>query len=181
MTMSGSASPSWNCIHRYTLALNMSRCHQSCLSQIFDVMGYDVPSPYNKINIHIGGVYGGKQDTLKRFAANAARLSPACRARLTVENDDTPNAFSLEDLLPMAHATGIPLVFDFHHFKFIDSAFRMLLTDSHIQHPQPRCLRRRACCTRCPRGRSGCGRSCTGARAKRGACPRRTLITSRGR
>lgn len=84
-------------------------------------MGYDVPSPYNKINIHIGGVYGGKQQTLARFARNVQRLSPSCRARLTVENDDTPNAFSLEDLLPMAHETGIPLVFDFHHFKFIDS------------------------------------------------------------
>lgn len=112
--------------------------HIQC-SQIFDVMGYDVPSPYNKINIHIGGVYGGKQETLKRFAANVARLTPACRARLTVENDDTPNAFSLEDLLPMAHETGVPLVFDFHHYKFIDSTLFCWHTPSACrQHTQRR-------------------------------------------
>lgn len=99
-------------------------------------MGYSVPSPYNKINIHIGGVYGGKQKTLARFARNLARLSPACRARLTVENDDTPNAFSLEDLLPMAHEHGVPLVFDFHHYKFIASTCMYVL---HLQfHDVPR-------------------------------------------
>lgn len=89
-------------------------------SQIFDVMGYE-PSPWNKINIHIGGVYDDKAGTLLRFEQGFARLSAACRQRLTVENDDTPNAFSLSDLLPLAQRTSIPLVFDFHHYKFVDT------------------------------------------------------------
>ena len=45
-------------------------------------MGY-APSPENKINIHVGGVYCGKQASLARFAANYDALSDGCRARLT--------------------------------------------------------------------------------------------------
>jgi UV DNA damage endonuclease len=89
-------------------------------SQILDLVGYE-PSPVNKINIHVGGVYkelGGKAATLWRWAAGFARLSPACRARVTVENDDVPNSFPLEDLLPLHAATGVQLVFDFHHHRF---------------------------------------------------------------
>jgi UV DNA damage repair endonuclease len=38
-------------------------------SRIFDEMGFLPASPYNKINIHVGGTYGGpKEDTLRRFA-----------------------------------------------------------------------------------------------------------------
>ena len=77
--------------------------------QILDLMGYP-PSHENKINIHIGGTYGDKDETLQRFAANFRRLSPACQKRLTVENDDIPSLFSLEDLLPLHQMTGIPLV-----------------------------------------------------------------------
>lgn len=83
-------------------------------------MGFD-PSPINKINIHVGGVYatlGSKEETMERWAANFKRLSPSCRARMTVENDDVASAFSLEDLLTLNTLCGVPLVFDFHHHKF---------------------------------------------------------------
>jgi UV DNA damage repair endonuclease len=80
-------------------------------------MGYP-PSHWNKINIHVGGVYGDKQTTLERFATNFRRLSPALQARLTLENDDVASAYSITDLLPLHEKTGIPLVFDFHHYKF---------------------------------------------------------------
>jgi hypothetical protein len=56
-------------------------CHANCSwvtqsvaelevhSRIFDEMGFLPASPYNKINIHVGGTYGGpKEDTLRRFA-----------------------------------------------------------------------------------------------------------------
>ncbi|EIE22309.1 UV-endonuclease UvdE [Coccomyxa subellipsoidea C-169] len=86
-------------------------------SQVLDLMGY-TPSHENKVNIHVGGVYGDKEATLQRFAANFRRLSPGCQKRLTVENDDIPNSYSMQDLLPLHDKTGIPLVFDFHHQKF---------------------------------------------------------------
>lgn len=91
-------------------------------AQIFDLMGFE-PSHWNKINIHVGGVYGDKKSTIDRFAANFRRLSPNLRARLTLENDDTPSGYSISDLLPLHEATGIPLVFDFHHYKFCPGGF----------------------------------------------------------
>ena len=91
---------------------------------MMDLMGYEVASPENKINIHIGGVYGDKQTTLERFAENFKKLSPRCQKRLTVENDDLANSFSVADLLPLARKIKVPLVFDFHHYKFCKGGYR---------------------------------------------------------
>lgn len=84
-------------------------------------MGYDAhPSPENKINIHVGGVYGGKEETIKRFAQNYRRLSEPCRRRLTVENDDVASGYSMQYLMTLHDLCGrqLPLVFDFHHHRF---------------------------------------------------------------
>ena len=87
-------------------------------STIFDLMGY-APSHWNKINIHVGGVYGDKGSTMERFAETFhERLSPSLRARLTVENDDSANSYSVDDLLILHEKTGIPVTFDFHHHQF---------------------------------------------------------------
>ena len=93
-------------------------------STIFDLMGYE-PSPMNKINIHVGGVYGDKEATMQRWADNYRKLSPNCQARVTVENDDVASAFSLEDLLTLHHLCdgNLPLVFDFHHHRFCPGNF----------------------------------------------------------
>ena len=98
-------------------------CKMSTLSamQVFDMMGF-APSHYNKINIHIGGVYNDKEGTMARFAQEFKTLSPNVRARLTVENDDWPSAFAISDLMWLHRETGIPLVFDFHHWKFCPGA-----------------------------------------------------------
>ena len=87
-------------------------------SLIFDTMGYTVASPDNKINIHIGGSYGDKHQSLFRFAASYRSLSERCRARLTVENDDTKAGYSVQDLHWLHLETGIPIVFDAHHHQF---------------------------------------------------------------
>jgi UV DNA damage endonuclease len=63
-------------------------------------------------------VYGSKPRALARFAAAFDRLSPSLRARLTLENDDRPNSYSVADLLPLHAACGIPLTFDLHHHAF---------------------------------------------------------------
>eukprot|EP00879_Flechtneria_rotunda_P013830 GHRR01014443.1.p1 GENE.GHRR01014443.1~~GHRR01014443.1.p1 ORF type:complete len:1060 (+),score=468.43 GHRR01014443.1:1060-4239(+) len=89
-------------------------------SRIFDEMGFLPATPFNKINIHVGGTYGGdKEATLRRFSAVVnERLSPNCKARLTVENDDRASQYSVADLQLVHQLTGIPIVFDFHHWKF---------------------------------------------------------------
>lgn len=87
-------------------------------SEIMDLLGLDC-SPYNKINIHIGGVYGDKKESAKRFCKNFMRLSENCRSRLTIENDDSANKMSVADLYQYIFADiGIPIVFDYHHHTF---------------------------------------------------------------
>lgn len=85
--------------------------------RVFDLMGFP-PSLWNKINIHVGGVYGSKPRTVERFAQTFHSLSESVRHRLAIENDDRPNSYSVTDLLPLHHATGIPITFDFHHHQF---------------------------------------------------------------
>jgi UV DNA damage endonuclease len=89
-------------------------------SMLLDEMGFDVASPENKINIHVGGAYGDKRATLRRWADRYQELSPRCRARVTVENDDRPNLFNVIDLMELHEMCGVPIVFDFHHHKFCD-------------------------------------------------------------
>lgn len=83
-------------------------------AHLFDLMGLP-QTHWHKINIHVGGAYGDKAATLERFAENLQRLSPGVRNRLTVENDDKPGLFSVKELLPLHHKTGIPIVFDYFH------------------------------------------------------------------
>lgn len=85
-------------------------------SEIFDLMGLQA-SHYNKINIHVGGAYGDKTETLKRFAQNFGLLSKNLQARLTIENDDKPGLYTVKQLEALHEETGIPIVFDYFHHK----------------------------------------------------------------
>jgi UV DNA damage endonuclease len=85
-------------------------------SQVFDMMGLQ-PSHWNKINIHVGGAYGDKTETIKRFANNFKLLSTHLQKRLTVENDDKAGLFTVAELQPLHEMIGIPIVFDYFHHK----------------------------------------------------------------
>lgn len=85
-------------------------------SEIFDLMGLET-SPWNKINIHVGGAYGDKAETLKRFAQNFSLLSKNLQSRLTVENDDKGGLYTVKDLEVLHEMIGIPVVFDYFHHK----------------------------------------------------------------
>ena len=87
-------------------------------SQIMDIMGLSI-TPYNKINIHIAGAYGDKQATLDRWISNYHKLDPNTQARLTVENDDKENMYSVQELYDGVYKKcGVPIVFDYFHHKF---------------------------------------------------------------
>lgn len=86
-------------------------------AEIMDLLKLPM-TPFSKINIHIGGAYGDKKAALARFAENYMRLSDSLRNRLTVENDDKVNMFSVKDLLWLYQETKIPIVFDFFHHQF---------------------------------------------------------------
>src|SRR5215218_10403095 len=85
-------------------------------SAVFDLMNLPA-SHWNKINIHVGGAYGDKTETLERFAKNFKKLSAGLQARLTVENDDKKGLFTVANLLPLHQETGIPVVFDYFHHR----------------------------------------------------------------
>jgi UV DNA damage endonuclease len=84
----------------------------------FDMMGLS-RTPYNKINIHLGGAYGDKEASMKRFVKNFPRLPESVRSRLTLENDDKGSMYSVKDLYyGIYKKIGIPIVFDYHHHQF---------------------------------------------------------------
>jgi len=87
-------------------------------SKIMDMMGLST-TVYNKINIHIAGAYGDKQATLDRWISNYYKLDPNTQMRLTVENDDKANMYSVRDLYHgISEQCGVPIVFDYYHHKF---------------------------------------------------------------
>ena len=105
------ASPTQKVVEKTIRELNFH-------SEQFNMMGYD-PSPYNKINIHVGGVYGDKKGTLNAFCHNFKLLNEDTKKRLVIENDDSPNEYSVNDLYwGIYKQIGIPITFDYFHHKF---------------------------------------------------------------
>ena len=87
-------------------------------SEIMNIMGLS-RTHYNKINIHVGGAYGDKEAALQRWIDNYNKLNYNTRKRLTVENDDKENMYSVKELYEGIYKKcGVPIVFDFYHHKF---------------------------------------------------------------
>jgi len=84
--------------------------------KVMDLMGLS-RSPYNKINIHMGGTHNDKMACLQRFADNFQSLSDSVKSRLTIENDDKESLYTVKDLMYLYETCKIPIVFDYHHHK----------------------------------------------------------------
>jgi UV DNA damage endonuclease len=86
--------------------------------EIMDIMGLSA-TVYNKINIHVGGAYGDKEATLKRWIDSYYLLDDSTQKRLTIENDDKANMYSVKELYKgISKQCGVPIVFDYYHHKF---------------------------------------------------------------
>ncbi len=85
-------------------------------AQVFDVMGLPA-THWHKINIHVGGAYGDKAESIQRFIKNFTLLSAGAQKRLSVENDDKPGLYTVQDLVPVYESLGVPVVFDYFHQK----------------------------------------------------------------
>lgn len=70
------------------------------------------------INFHMGGTYGDKHETAKRFLDNLALLTEWERSHITIENDDKASMWSISDLVEYGIGERIRLVLDVHHHKF---------------------------------------------------------------
>ena len=75
-----------------------------------DLLGLDKTS---KIILHIGGVYGDKNNSLKRFISNYKSINENIKDRLVIENDE--KSYSIEDAIYIWERTGVPVVFDMFH------------------------------------------------------------------
>ena len=73
--------------------------------------------------LHLGGVFGDKEETLDRFRANYKTLPQGVKDRLVLENDDV--SWSVHDLLPLCEELNIPMVLDFHHHNIIFDATKV--------------------------------------------------------
>jgi len=87
-------------------------------AELMDLMQLD-KSTYYPINIHIGTTKPTCELAAQRFCDNFHLLSDSTKARLTVENDDSPNQYSVKMLYDSVHTKiSIPIVFDQHHFNY---------------------------------------------------------------
>jgi UV DNA damage endonuclease len=79
--------------------------------QMLEAMG--VHYDESLINIHIGGAYGDKNETIIRFHENLRQLPGTIKAIMTLENDD--KTYNADETLAVCQKDGIPFVFDYHH------------------------------------------------------------------
>ncbi|MFD3448204.1 UV DNA damage repair endonuclease UvsE [Microbacteriaceae bacterium 4G12] len=78
--------------------------------QMFEAMGV---KNNRAINIHIGGAYGDKMETIKRFHKNLKKLPSPVKEVITLENDD--KTYNAEETLIACEKENTPFVFDYHH------------------------------------------------------------------
>lgn len=90
-------------------------------SKLFDLMGLDANHFY-PVNIHVGSTKPSREEAASRFCQNFERLQDSTKKRLTVENDDGKNQYSVKHLYEMIwQKIKIPIVIDsLHHSCFTD-------------------------------------------------------------
>ncbi|MFJ5621260.1 UV DNA damage repair endonuclease UvsE [Peribacillus loiseleuriae] len=66
------------------------------------------------INIHIGGAYGDKDSSLRRFHQNLKKLPNTIKKHMTLENDD--KTYDVEETLITCEKEKVPMVLDYHHY-----------------------------------------------------------------
>jgi UV DNA damage endonuclease len=86
-------------------------------SSFFDRIGLpaDRRSP---MNFHVHNNNGTREEITHRFYNNFKKLDDNCQARITIENDDKLNCWSVKELVDIFHPiTRIPICFDYLHHK----------------------------------------------------------------
>jgi len=81
-------------------------------AEVLDLLEIDDTA---KIQIHVGGAYGDKKQSIRRFIQRYKHLDSKIKRRLVIENDD--RLFNIEDCLGIHKEIKIPIVFDVFHFQ----------------------------------------------------------------
>ena len=105
------------------LASDTERVVQNCITdlKIHQKMMDMMLQPENrwaKINIHVGAAKGDRNKALDTWCRNFERLPEGVQKRLTVENDDKANLYSIKHLYDgVFKRTGVAIVADQHHHE----------------------------------------------------------------
>lgn len=83
--------------------------------EILNWMGLEASLSY-PINIHLSTTKGGKDLAIYRFLKGFERLNSETQKSLTIENDDSINGYSIEELFSVHKEVGVALCFDFFHY-----------------------------------------------------------------
>jgi UV DNA damage endonuclease len=89
-------------------------------AEVLDLLGTPRSA---KIQIHVGGRYGQKEKSLKRFIERYGYLPRHIKKRLVIENDE--RLYGVEDCLFIHEKLKIPIVFDVLHFRCNNSGTPM--------------------------------------------------------
>jgi UV DNA damage endonuclease len=74
------------------------------------------------IIVHGGGTYGDKENTKRRWIEQFDDLPSNVKNRLVIENCE--RQYSTRDCLDISEETGIPVVFDFHHYDCYNKIYK---------------------------------------------------------
>ncbi len=66
-----------------------------------------------KLVLHVGGEYGNKEESKKRFISRYFSLPSDIKKRIILENDD--KIYNIRDVLDICLNLNIPMVLDVHH------------------------------------------------------------------
>jgi UV DNA damage endonuclease len=84
-------------------------------SWFFDRIGLPA-NHYAPMNLHVHNNNGTREEIANRFYENFQRLDQNCQSRLTIENDDKLNCWSVRQLIDTFYPiTKIPICFDYLH------------------------------------------------------------------
>jgi UV DNA damage endonuclease len=86
-------------------------------SSFFDRIGLPADTR-SAMNFHVHNNNGTREEIARRFYQNFKRLDENCQARISIENDDKLNCWSVKELVEIFHPiTRIPICFDYLHHK----------------------------------------------------------------
>lgn len=85
-------------------------------ADVIDALGLDISA---KIQIHVGGVYGDKEQSIHHFIKRYGKLENVIKPRIVIENDD--RSYTIKDCLRIYTETGVPILFDVLHHELKNS------------------------------------------------------------
>lgn len=95
--------------------------------EILDAMSLDTTA---KIQIHVGGAYGNKEESIWRFVQRYDNLDEAIKRRLVVENDE--RTYTVSDCRRVYTETGVPILVDVLHHELNNSGESIAQAITHL-------------------------------------------------